>query len=311
MKKILNKLIRNEEGQVLILALILLVVGALIIAPLMGFMSTGLKVGQLYEKNMNEFYAADSGIEKGIWTLLNGGTVSTYELNNADVVVTIVAVTPTDTQMDTFGLREDGTVYQVTSTATTDIDSSTTLEVFAELTTGDDPTTYPEYPGGFNLGDGESHTGDVYTDENAQLGIGATINGNVYAEGNVQLYDDAVITGDVYGGGNVHLYGYAIIGGDVIAEGNVQLYDDAVITGDVCAGQNVQLYDGAQITGDVYCAQDVQLYNEAIIGGDVHVYPGASVGPVVQIMGTVYDDYSGCPLSFGDGGIEIITLDII
>lgn len=69
MKKILNKLIRNEEGQAMILALILLVVGGLIIAPLLGYMSTGLKVGQVYEKKMDELYAADAGVEDAIWKI--------------------------------------------------------------------------------------------------------------------------------------------------------------------------------------------------------------------------------------------------
>ncbi len=100
MKKILNKLIRNEEGQAMILALILLAVGGLIIAPLLSYMSTGLKVGQVYEENMAELYAADAGVEDGIWRIQNDvslpldvGDIVTYPItggvNNKAVNVTI------------------------------------------------------------------------------------------------------------------------------------------------------------------------------------------------------------------------------
>ena len=42
MKRIFNKPIRDEKGQALILALILLVIGGLIIGPLLSYISTGL-----------------------------------------------------------------------------------------------------------------------------------------------------------------------------------------------------------------------------------------------------------------------------
>ena len=56
MKKILNKLIRNEQGQALIFALIMLAVGSLIVVPLLAFMSTGLMAAQTVEEKMNELY---------------------------------------------------------------------------------------------------------------------------------------------------------------------------------------------------------------------------------------------------------------
>jgi len=71
MKTASNKLRRDETGQAFILVLILLILGALIIAPLLGFMSTGLIAGQLNEERMAELYAADAGIEDAIWKLMN------------------------------------------------------------------------------------------------------------------------------------------------------------------------------------------------------------------------------------------------
>lgn len=71
MKIAWNKSIRDETGTVLILVLILLVVGGLIITPLLAFMGTGLKAGQVYEAKADELYAADAGIEDSLWNIGN------------------------------------------------------------------------------------------------------------------------------------------------------------------------------------------------------------------------------------------------
>lgn len=60
---------KKQKGQALILVLILLLVGGLIIAPLLAFMSTGLRTGQVYENKMMELYSADSGVEDAIWKI--------------------------------------------------------------------------------------------------------------------------------------------------------------------------------------------------------------------------------------------------
>jgi hypothetical protein len=67
MKIAVKRLIRGERGQALILVLILLLVGGLVIAPLLDFMGTGLKVGKgVYENKMYETYAADAGVEHAL-----------------------------------------------------------------------------------------------------------------------------------------------------------------------------------------------------------------------------------------------------
>lgn len=54
----------------MVLALVLLVVGGLVTAPLLNFMGTGLKVGkEVYENKMYETYAADAGVEDGLWQI--------------------------------------------------------------------------------------------------------------------------------------------------------------------------------------------------------------------------------------------------
>ncbi len=65
----MNKLARDEKGYALIAVLILLLLGSLLIPPLLGFMTTGLKTGLMYENKTDELYAADAGIEAGLWRI--------------------------------------------------------------------------------------------------------------------------------------------------------------------------------------------------------------------------------------------------
>jgi hypothetical protein len=69
MKKMLKGLIKTEKGQALPMVLILMVVGGLILAPLLSYSTEGLKVSQAYESMADEFYAADAGIEDGLWQI--------------------------------------------------------------------------------------------------------------------------------------------------------------------------------------------------------------------------------------------------
>jgi hypothetical protein len=71
MKDIVKGAIRNEKGQALILALILLAVGGLILAPLLAYMRTGLTAGEVCEVKTNELYAADAGVEDAVWKIQN------------------------------------------------------------------------------------------------------------------------------------------------------------------------------------------------------------------------------------------------
>jgi len=76
MKIAVRRLIGEEKGQALVLVLILLLVGGLVIAPLLDFMGTGLKVGkEVYENKMYETYAADAGVEDGLWQIRYDGLV--------------------------------------------------------------------------------------------------------------------------------------------------------------------------------------------------------------------------------------------
>jgi len=85
MKTTVKRIMRDEKGTVMILALILLVVGGLILAPMLGLMSTGLIAGQVYEKNMATLYAADAGVEDALHNIITPTAPYYDELRDLDV----------------------------------------------------------------------------------------------------------------------------------------------------------------------------------------------------------------------------------
>lgn len=174
MKRILKKLDRGEKGQALIVVTILLLLGFLIIAPLMGYMSTGLKAGQIYEERTEELYAADSGVEDALWLITtNAANLPTAEIpdplsyNMADVNGKQVACTIA---------YEDERTYKVISTATTNPESSTTIESYI---------TVPDF--NFVL----EHA--ITTRANAQIGGNTEVKGDIKCpEGQLDLDPGAI-----------------------------------------------------------------------------------------------------------------------
>jgi|GEM_PF-595298 len=138
MKTTVKRAIRDEQGKVLILVLVLLVVGGLVLTPLLGLMSTGLVAGQVYEKKTAELYAADAGVEDAIWKIQNrkadfdeNGHYSYPEpliINgkNVDVVVYRYDWDPTPCG--------ENLTYQILSTATGAAGSDTTIHAVLQST---------------------------------------------------------------------------------------------------------------------------------------------------------------------------------
>jgi hypothetical protein len=132
MKNIVRKLTRDEGGQAMVLAVILLLVGGLIVASLLSFMGTGLLVNPVYEGRVAELYAADAGVEDAAWKIQRGETpvcpgYPIWSYNISDVNGKVVKVT-----IEYLG---EGT-YRITSIAITDDGgdtasiSATTVEAY-------------------------------------------------------------------------------------------------------------------------------------------------------------------------------------
>jgi len=139
MKIAMKRLVKDEKGRALILALILLGVGGLTTGPLLSYVGTGLVAGEVYEKKTAELYAADAGVEDAVWKIQNdvgelpgpacGGGDPEYwsynitddvnKINGKNVEVTITYV--------------NNSTYQVESIATGN-DSRTEIEAYVTRT---------------------------------------------------------------------------------------------------------------------------------------------------------------------------------
>jgi len=125
-----KRLIRGEKGQTMVMALVLLAVGGLIIAPLLAYMGTGLVSGEVYNRRATELYAADAGVGDAVWKIRHqvdevvelscGSSNHTWTYNISDVNGKGVEVSITFV---------DDQLYRVLSTATGD-GSGTEIEAY-------------------------------------------------------------------------------------------------------------------------------------------------------------------------------------
>jgi len=287
----LSKLkVSAQEGGALVLALIVLAIGALLVPVFLSHASTNLLATRVTEEDMKELYAADAGVEYALGHLLHGvepeggwGGLPKFEINNKTVTVTIDIV-PQD-------LFEDGLVYEIISTATSDDEGSTTLKSLVWVSDVGDVSFIA---GDFTWTGGKPFSGSVYAAGDIDLGKQAQIKGNAYADGDITLGEQAQIHGDACAAGDIDLGTQAQIHGNVSAGGYIELGTQAQIHGHVCAGGDIRLGKQAQIHEDVYVTGDnlnITLGEQAEIHGDVYVTGdnvNITLGKQAQIHGDVY-----------------------
>jgi cytoskeletal protein CcmA (bactofilin family)/Flp pilus assembly pilin Flp len=292
MKTTVKRLIRDEKGAAMTLALLLLVLGGLVLTPLLGLMSTGLVAGQVFEKKTDELYAADAGVENAIWYLQHGGDpndVLEFTMNGRNVTVEMEELPHA---------CHEAAIFEITSTATSADGSSTTvladvtnLYLFAEtgqLTEGEIIATSVYAPGDLIVDNDAQIQGHAIVVGNLVLNECSLIGGVVCVGGDLTMNAQAVVESDVYVVGNLLMMGGGLgsqINGDTHVRGDVEMQGKAAING--------TLWGGSSVTGGV------QVDHNAQIMGDVHV----RFLEVVQGSGTygdIYEDYydHGCPLSF-------------
>ena len=241
MKTAVQSVLTHEKGKVLILVLVLLGVGALLLAPLLGLMSTGLTAGQVYEKKAAELYAADAGVEDGIWKLQHPDVSQLPHKQCADKTwshnYTMSEVNGKTVNVTIDYLGEG--VFRITATGTTLVDGSSTT-ILTYLT-----ADYLEYDikvedGGTYYGTITAQTvyaeGDLYVTESIEDGA------VVFVEGDLTV--DANIEGDayVYVKGDLELTGFGNIEDTAIVcvEGNLTLGH--------CSENGVEVYVGGNLT---------------------------------------------------------------
>jgi len=248
MKKFLKRIVRQEKGHGLDLVLTLLGLGGLIMAPLLGLTSTGLLAGRVYEDNTHELYAADGGVEDGIWHLTQGGSVNdTLELTvNGKAVTVEMEELPHDCN--------ELATYEITSTAVSQDGSSTTvLAQVTGLTVYMDEMFY------------DANAGTVY------------IPNHVYVEEDVYISSEVHIVGDLKAGGNVVLNQGSLIGGIVCVGGALELNNNATIEASVYVAGDLTMNNLAAIQGDVNVGGDVTMTGGSVVLGGIHADGDVSV----------------------------------
>lgn len=217
---------RGESGKILVLALVLLVLGALLLTPLLGLMSTGLTAGQTYERKTAELYAADAGVEDAVHWLIHGKPEEwDWALDPTDPVWNRSTPIDINDRSVAVVVREiaDNT-FEITSTATSADGGSTTVvsTVWA----------VPKFQGcyeeeGLELGQNQSTIidGDLYVVGDVELNqhSGLVVNGGVIIEGSLIMQHNTSITAEVL-----------CLTGDLVVGNHVTVATDLHFLGDDC-----------------------------------------------------------------------------
>ena len=299
-KRALTQVLKNQSGQgVLAIVLILVILGALLIGPLLAFMGTGLKAGQMHESKMQALYAADSGVEDAINWLMRGkptdgnwdwnwdGSTGTRTIGDEEDKINDNTV-----DIEVEALLAEPNTYKITSTATGP-DGSTRVLSIAKVVAW--------IKGNLDLRQDETLVGDVYVEGDIILNHVAEITGNVMVDGNVTLNAGALIGGIICVGGDLSLNNAASIKSDVYVMGNVTLSGSSWIEGDVYTVADVTQTGSTEIQGDVWAGGNVAVDKFAKIIGVVHVHSAYNVSGAGYTGEVKYDYHDGwfCPLEFG------------
>jgi hypothetical protein len=285
MKRIANKAIKGERGQALIMTLILLLLGGLIITPLLNFMDTGLDTGRVYEEDMNELYAADSGVEDALQQIITDApqlpsptnplwSYSIADVNGKDVTITITYI--------------DDTTYKITSTAgNTQIDAFVTVSgdysgiLYNVITSQGDyilrgPTTVdpPE---------GEEH------------GPVANYDGDWPTAGELASFYIGDVEGHTYSAGTLDVKNYVSGIGPIYREGTLSIQNSGA------AGLTVPLNDTLYITGDTEIGKTGQNFTIDLNGQTIFIESDALGNDyALNIGGKCTFTGSGCIIVIGN-----------
>lgn len=287
LKRALRKIVGGQKGQVLPIVLILLIIGGLLIVPTLNYASTSLKTHQVTETKAEELYAADSGMESalhwiiqgkelgGAWTqdAENHWTRDTYYLNDRTVNVTVEEIAPeaiTEAQRQAFGLKESDTVYEITSTATTDSGSSTTIiECYVVRTTAlADEGSYTLYPG-----DGNIEGGNVIVEADG------TVNGNIEEGANVYGKGDLIVNGNIEDSATVY------VNGSLTVNGNIEEDTSVYVAGDLTVGGNVEEDTTVCVAGDLTVDGNIEANAKVLVEGNLVVDGNIEDEAVVCVAG--------------------------
>jgi cytoskeletal protein CcmA (bactofilin family) len=306
-KNILAHLARGESGRGSLEAvLILLILGALIITPILAFMGTGLKAGQTHESRTEELYAADAGWNSALRHAKEGevpvgGLEEEFTLNDRTVQVTIEVAA-----------EDQGNViaYKITSTATSDTGSSTTVESYLNLfpfdglldnaiTSASNVTIRPgsEVYGDVQYGGTLDNSGDIYGEEIPNLDNIAWPPASVFSEFYRSCLEDEGVDPDdplqyfPYNTIDLKYWGTTLgplfRNGDLTIKNTASTPDSVNLTGTIYVTGNLVVQQTCTINLDQQVGEQTIAHN-MFAEGTISINPGAVL------------EGSGCIVAVGD-----------
>jgi len=252
----------RESGQALIAVLVLLALGGLLVVPTLNLASTSLNYHQVVEKNTLETYAADSGVRYALCKLGNNPGEFGLEplpstVNDRTVNVTVEYI--------------GGNIYKITSTATSDSGSSTSIESYVSVTASLFDYAMAATDGNINL------SGNAEVTSPPDL-----FEGDIYANGEITMSGNSEVQGDATAAGEINLSGNASIEGaieDLAAPLEFAEIDTSVYLAEADLG--------ALIEGDLNI--NVDGYHDL---GPAHITGNLTISgnAIVRLTGTVWVD---------------------
>ncbi|MEE8471059.1 MAG: pilus assembly PilX N-terminal domain-containing protein, partial [Dehalococcoidia bacterium] len=115
------KVMKDEKGQALAIAILIMVFGAMVTGALLGYLGTSVRAAGMTQEQVNAYYAADAGVEAVLADLVEDGVVvlGSYVLgesiNGYDPTIDITDVIPNPAPDPQWVIDWDD--YIITSTA--------------------------------------------------------------------------------------------------------------------------------------------------------------------------------------------------
>jgi len=296
--KLVKRMLGNSSGHVLPMALVLLFMGGLFVAPVLVLMTTSLKANMMAEENTSELFAADAGVEYGFWWIkddVENNQGLGLPAEGEELSPSLPQTTINDVTVDVAISRNEGEEgYWVTSAA-----GNTTIQSYVELFPG-------ENLGIFNCG--------LASETDITFGKTCTVTGDIY-----------------YGGSFIHPTDFTHIDGDEICGGRewpteeqVQEFagtymDEALVggthEGDYAVGDSVTTDLGPlYINGNLDIGQysTINLQGTIYVTGWIHVdkdseFTGSgsivAVGDISLAKMSSYGTEGSCVIMSVTGGI--------
>jgi len=327
MRTVIQRLATDETGAVLVMALVAVLVGALLLTPLLGLMSTGLMGGQIYEEQMQELYAADAGVEDAIWKLQNPAKSGlphngcnqpwhqpyeypVFGVNERNVWVTINYE---------YVEAEDKGVFMIESEAFAldDSDFSFPLTTIVSY-------VMASYEGGayvaedgeelLNIGGEGDYTevygeGDIFVDENIEGDAKVYVEGNLTLGGNIEGNAEVYVKGDLIltgirrrpMSGNIEDPVTVCVEGDLIVTGNIEDKSRVYVLGNLVLtaerespppSGNIQDGAGVCVEGSIEVVKIED--NDTIVCAGLALEVGKYEDGEIYAYG--YNPFADCPL---------------